>query len=146
MRGWIELCSDVNWQDCHGMWAKKAKDGSWYVLRWINLYDATGEKECRRDDIPQYYCEVKRLALSELTKKQKKQACENIGLVFAPQKEEYQIIDKHGELADKFKEYALVQACISYGFGAALHTETGDKLPRSIRAKARRFAESACKD
>lgn len=45
MRGWIELCGDVNWIDYHGMWAKKARDGSWYVIRWTNLIDAMGERD-----------------------------------------------------------------------------------------------------
>lgn len=59
MKNWIELCSDANWEDYHGMWCRQAADGSWWVLRWTNMYDAMGERDCKGDGIPQYECQVR---------------------------------------------------------------------------------------
>lgn len=42
------LRSDVNWEDYHGIWAKKARDGSWYVLR-------TARHEGDKIDCPGWY-------------------------------------------------------------------------------------------
>src|SRR5580698_5212639 len=76
MKGWIDLGSDVNWEDYHGLWGRKARDGSWYVLRFTNLVDAAGKEF---EDLP-YECDVKRIDLSELTEAQIKRALDSCGL------------------------------------------------------------------
>lgn len=146
MRGWIGLCSDVSWADYHGLWAKKAKDGSWYVLKWTNMYDACGENDCKRDGVDQYMCDVLLLALHELTHGQKEKACDSAGLIYLLAEGGYQIEDNGQIIVDKFKERALVECCIAYGFGAPLYTETGHCRPLNVRAKARRFAEECMRD
>lgn len=149
MRGWVELCGDVNWEDYHGLWAKKAQDGSWYVLKWTNMYDACGEGECKRDGVDQYMCDVLRLVLSELTDEQKEKACRSYDRLYKVKGNDFEIIDSSGTgepIDDKFKEAALVETCVSYGFGAPLHTETGNHRPLNVRAAARRFAEECMRD
>jgi len=75
MRSWTELCSDVNWEDYHGMWCRKAKDGSHYVVQFTNLLDAGG-KEFK--DTP-YEAQVKRIDLLELSDKEVKSALNSCG-------------------------------------------------------------------
>lgn len=138
MRGWIELCSDINWEDYHGMWAKKHGD-TWYVLRWTNMEDACG------DDAPyKYDCEVKCLNLSEVDVKAALQCSGYI------QREDGVIVDDYRSdviaSEPKYIELVLVECCIQYGFGAPLESFTGDKYPKRIRAQARRFAEECMKD
>jgi hypothetical protein len=138
MRNWIELCSDVNWVDYHGMWARKAKDGSWYVLRWTNLVDAGGEEFA---DTP-YECDVKRIDLSDVDPSSALNSCgyEIEGDTIVNEYDGSIVADgKHVELC-------LVECCISYGLGAPLESFTGSKYPERIRATARRYAETMMKD
>lgn len=145
MRNWIELCSDVNWEDYHGMWARKAKDGSWYVLQWTNLWDAAG----KQSGMPQYDCEVKRLELESLSDPATASAIGSCGWRFGDGTRD--IIDEHSgtvvaEAGTDSWTYALVECCIQYGYGAPLESFQGDHYPLRIRAQARRFAEECMRD
>lgn len=148
IRGWKTLCSDVNWIDYHGMWAKRAKDGSFYVLRWTNMIDAMGEHDCEADGVDTFECEVKRVPLDELGEAELSKALECCGL----RKDESGAIYSDGgdEVASaENKEraaFVAVEACIQYGLGEPLETFTSSKRPLSLRAKARRAAEGYMRD
>lgn len=143
MKNWIELCSDVNWEDYHGMWAKKNKSGVWFVLVWTNIYDAVGENYCKRDNIPQYECQVKQINLAELSEKELTSALDSCGYKEI-NGEVYRDFD--GEVIDeRYAEFAKLEACIGYGLGYLLVSFVGDKYPLRIRANARRYAENMMK-
>lgn len=135
--GWIELASDVNWEDYGGMWAKQAPDGAWWVLRWTNMFDAAGESECRANGWPQYECEVRRLDLDDIAGVDLVSALRSCDL----ESRNGKIIADCGELEEPFATYAIVEACIGYGYGAPIESFTGDHYPMRIRAQARRYAE-----
>lgn len=149
MRGWTELCSDMNWEDYHGMWCKKAKDGSFYVLRWTNLLDAGGSDF---EDQP-YECEVRRIDFSELPSEEVERALRSCGY-----REErghgpvrlHAIVNEHDGsiVVDDIKQVILVkvECCIQYGLGAPLETFLGKVRPKNLRATARRYAEELMKD
>lgn len=147
MKNWIELCSDVNWEDYHGMWCRQAADGSWWVLKWTNMYDAMGEDECKSSHIKQYECEVKRLDLEDLDKKELNSALKSCGFTLVGGIEGGELIDDRGETIDnKYRYFAMVECCISYGLGAPMNTFTSDSYPLRLRAKARKYAENLMKD
>lgn len=127
MRGWIDLGSDANWEDHCGMWAKQSMDGSWYVLRWLNLIDVMGERDCAESGTLEYECSVLRLDLAELSEEQLKTALEFWGSPLE-------------------SELGRLTACINYGYGAPLESFNGSMRPTSIRAKARRYAEECMRD
>jgi hypothetical protein len=127
MRNWTELASDVNWEDYHGMWTRRAKDGSWYVLKWTNLVDAGGDEFA---DTP-YECSVVRLDLTALTAEQKADALR---------------FNSYDGAEGETATLAMVECCVQYGFGAPLETFTGRVRPRNIRAEARRYAEECMRD
>jgi len=139
MRGWIELCSDVNWIDYHGMWAKKARDGSWYVLRWTNLVDAGGDEFA---DCP-FECDVKRIDLADTPPDAIASALRSCGYRLTPEG----VCSDSGDLIEpQYQDRAILEMCIGYGLGAPMHTETGAKHPLRIRAAARRVAEELMRD
>lgn len=152
MKGWTELCSDVNWEDYHGMWARRAPDGSWYVIRWTNMEDACG------DDAPyKYDCEVKRVDLDELPASEIRSALRSCGWELEvtvpgePDKErQCAVVNEHdGDVvADdpKVIPLVLVECCVQYGLGAPLESFTGSKYAKRIRAEARRYAEQCMRD
>ena len=40
MPGWTDIGSDVSWDDYGGKWARRARDGSWYVVDfWQHVSD-----------------------------------------------------------------------------------------------------------
>jgi hypothetical protein len=143
MRGWIELCGDLNWIDYYGMWARKARDGAWYVLRWTNLFDAGGKDFV---DTP-YECEVKYLSFADMSVETIASALRSCGYVVSPDgrsiRQEY---DGSVVCNGEYFEACLVECCIGYGLGAPLETFAGKSYPTRIRAEARRYAESCMKD
>lgn len=147
MRGWIQLCSDVNWIDYHGMWAKKARDGSWYVIKWNNLIDSCGENEAKEIGYT-YEAQVKRLDLSECDLKSSLASCgfelaihDGALTIFVPYSG-----DIIATLGDASFEACLVECAIGYGLGAPLDDFTGSSYPLRIRAAARRYVETCIRD
>ena len=129
LRGWTDIGSDVNWEDYGGKWAKKAKDGSWYVIDFTNMVEACGKEA---EDCP-YVCEVKRVDLSQLTEEQLKQAYDCCGVDL-------------DEVEAKYHEVVKIEACVGYGFYQPLESYSGAKWPARIRAQARRYAETCMRD
>ncbi len=147
MKNWIELSGDMSWDDYGATWARKAPDGSWYVLKFENMLNAIGEREFASSGMQKYECQVKRVDLRELPEKELASALKCCG---------YDLVDGHVETdhdgetvcchSDKCnKELVLLDCCISYGLGAPLGEEWGNRAV-NVRASARRLAESLMKD
>jgi hypothetical protein len=131
MKGWIDIGSDVNWPEYGGKWARRALDGSYYVIDFMNMYDACGEEECKRDGQAQYVCEVKRVDLGDLSLKS---ALDWVGLAASPEG----IICPHsGDLVAEGPrcELVLVEACVSYGCAQPLESFSADSYAARLRAE-----------
>lgn len=142
MKGWATLACDVNWEDYGGMWAKedKAKPGTWIVLRFTNLYDAMGERDCKRDGIPQFECDVKLVDLKDIEAKIA-EALRSCGYV---RKDENTIVNEHDGspvVSGPDATLCIVEACVGYGLGAPLESFTSEHRPVNLRARARKYAE-----
>jgi hypothetical protein len=133
MRGWTDIGSDMSWEDYGGKWARRARDGSWYVVDFTNMYDACGEGECKRDGQDQYVCEVKRVDLADLDADTLKRARDCVGLNL-------------DDIAEEHREIAQVEACVSYGCSQPLDSFSGNVRPANVRANARRAAEALMRD
>lgn len=133
MRGWTDIGSDSSWEDYGGRWAKRARDGSWYVIEFTNMWAACGEDECKRDGQDQYVCEVSRVDLADLDAATIKSALDCIGLNL-------------DDLDAKHREAATVEACASYGAKQPLESFSRNVRPSNVRADARRTAERLMKD
>ncbi|MCL2450877.1 MAG: hypothetical protein FWD17_18185 [Polyangiaceae bacterium] len=147
MKGWIDIGSDVNWQDYGGKWARIAKDGSIYVLDFTNMYEACGEKDCKATDTAQYECQIRRVVPNELTPENIDDALRCVGLRMTQQG----VVSDVGDLVasvDDAKRMKLVvaEACVSWGLAQPIEAFTGDKYPARLRAEARRYAERCMKD
>jgi hypothetical protein len=147
MKGWTDAGSDTNWEDYGGLWARRAPDGSWYVLRWTNLWDAAGEDS----GLDKYECDVKRIHLGETPKREIDSALKSCGWSLREEDGKPIVVnDWEGTPvvvgdAEHF-ELCLVECCVGYGLGAPLESFTGSKYPLRIRAEARRYAEQCMKD
>jgi hypothetical protein len=138
LHGWIDLGSDVNWEDYHGMWGRKAKDGSWYVLVFTNMFDAAGRRDCKRDGIPQYECQVKRIDLEDMPPLRIFEALRSAGM--RPDGDGL-VTDSGDEISKEQRDEVVVYVCIQHGLGAPLETFTRKNHPAWCRAEARRYAE-----
>jgi hypothetical protein len=143
MKGWIDIGSYINWEDYGGKWARRAADGSYYVLDFTNMLEACGEEAA---DCP-FVCEVKRVDLSDIPDERIKSALQCVGLRFLG---DAIVSDSGDEVAPagdtRRRELVLVEACVSYGCTQPLESFSGAKYPARIRAEARRYAESLMKD
>lgn len=145
MKNWIQLCSDVNWEDYHGMWCKQASDGSWWVIRWTNMYDAMGEDECKSNNYPQYHCAVLRLEFPFPFNPDESviAALRSCGYTWLAMG----LMNDQGEMVeDQYVPLVMVECCISYGLGAPMSEFESDTYPMRLRARARKYAESMMKD
>ena len=115
---WIDLGSDVNWIDHGGSWGCKAPDGSWYIVQWTDMHDATGD-----DSGDRWLAEVRRIALAEVPPRELASALQCVGC----------------EDSDP-SELACIEACNSYGVYSPLESFGGSKYAERIRASARRYA------
>ena len=146
MKNWIDLCSDVNWEDYYGMWGRKAKDGSWYILRWNNLIDAMGEREapCK------YQCDVLRVFLPDIASRHFISALESYSYKLiswsSDDNGEYTFVVREDHEDKKWNEARMIECLVQYGTSSPLESFDGDHYPLRIRAQARRAAESYMKD
>jgi hypothetical protein len=150
MRGWTELCSDVNWQDYGGMWTRpsKANNTAYYVVRFTNLHDAMGERDCEATGTPQYEAEVKLVDLALIPETELDAALRCCGFKWSDARTSI-VSDYQGDMIANTQrdcELVLVECCIQYGLGAPLESFMGETRPSSVRAKARRFAEDLIRD
>jgi hypothetical protein len=147
MKGWTDIGSDASWDEYGGKWAKRARDGSYYVVDFTNMWDACGEEECKRDGQAKYVCEVKRVDLSDLSSESIKSALDCVGLrlgVDGIVSDQGDVIAAPGDL--RRGELVLVEACVSYGNAQPIDSFSGDNYSSHIRADARRAAEAFMRD
>ncbi len=147
MPGWIDIGSDVSWDEYGGRWARRANDGSFYIIEFTNMYEACGESDCKRDGQSQYVCEVKRVDLTDLSDDKIKSALDCVGLTRTGGR----IYSNGEEIADDSEDerryqIVLVEACVSYGYAQPLDTFSGNVRASNVRAQARRAAGALMRD
>ncbi len=141
MKSWKDLGGDVNWEDYGGKWGRRAKDGSWYVLDFTNMDEACGKDN---EGQPTYVCEVKRFDRATTPTAEVRSALRSSGLKLLFDGKLVQ--DGDSTVVDsKWKEQTIVEACVSYGLGAPIWSESGNRASW-VRANARRYAERCMKD
>lgn len=132
MKNWIDLGSDVCWEDHGGMWGRRAKDGKWFVLSFYDLWEATGDEA-----LDHYHCSVKMVELASIPENEMARAIASMGDWVGST--EFMALDASS------KEAAIVEICVRYGLGAPLDEVYG-KRAISVRAQARRIAEGLMRD
>lgn len=131
MRGFVDLGSDLNWDDHGGKWGRKGRGGSWYVVRFdVADYDPS----LKENDRFPYEAEVLYIALERLEDdKERASALETIGWK-----------ESEDALAGKEPdERTVVEAYVASGYYSI---EWSDRLyhrPEHLRAEARRYVENA---
>lgn len=130
--GWVDLGSDVNWSDYHGMWGKKCKhDQAWYVLRYTNLLDACGERDCKQMGV-RYECSVFRVDLNDVPRDKRRDVLKSFM--------------NWEQLDERAREIYLVYGLVNEGFAAPLHEEANWNHPARVRARAKREADAIMND
>lgn len=129
-KNWIDICSDVNWEDYHGMWGIRVDVGEWYVIKFTNLLDCVGEFEL--GDLGRFDFQVCYCNLNEISSKELRSVRNSFN------------IDSY-ELATDI-ETALIYGCVNDGLAATLETISGNSWPMRLRASAKRCTESYIKD
>jgi hypothetical protein len=144
MRGWINIGGDVNWQDYGAKWARRGRDGSWYVVCFNNMIEACGERDAAEMGYV-YEAAVQRADLRELSNDQIKDALDSCGFKLTA---DGAVDMGAGDLVTDPKEIEalLVEAVTGYGIYAPLDTFTGKVRPANVRANARRRAEWYMRD
>jgi hypothetical protein len=142
MRGWTYLAGPGWWTGEDAMWARKAKDGAWFVLRFTDLLDAGG-KDFK--DTP-FECDVRRIHLKELPEKEVDSALRSCGWEWKKDGDDTILVNDQGSVmrAGERLTLAAVEMCVSYGLGAPLYSATGKRWLH-VRAEARREAEGFLK-
>lgn len=146
--GWACLSGDVSWEDYGGSWYKKAPDGSYYVVAFTNMYEACGERDCKRDNVPQFLAEVRRVDLHNMPAAEVKSALRSYGWKML---ENGDILEEHASKrlsspGDEGYELMLVGALTDYGIYEPLGSFDGGSYPLRVRAAARRAAEQLIAD
>ncbi len=126
--GWTFLTGDINWEDYGAKWAKKAADGTWFVVSFTNWEDAVGEREFAEGGHDKYIAEVLQVAPAELSEKQIRSALNSSGIDLA-------------EIEPEHRELALLDAIVGCGTYAPIESFEG-KRADSVRAAARRAADN----
>lgn len=160
MKSWTFLSGGVNWADYNASWARKAPDGSWYVLKFDNMLDAVGETEFKSSGLDLYHCEVKRLDLTEISLSTVVKVLRsydyhlNTGatvgtatVVFKNGPRRIELSTSQGDvITTDVTPLVLVECLVGYGLGAPLAEFSGKSYPERVRAAARREAEHLMKD
>jgi hypothetical protein len=151
MKGWTDIGSDVNWSDYGGKWARRAADGSYYVLDFTNMWDACGEAGCKRDGQDQYVCEVKRVDKYDMPWERIEKALACVGARFLNGAPDGAIVNDQGDVLAEAGDMpridlVIAEACVSYGCTQPLESFSANTYPGRVRAEARRYAETCMKD
>lgn len=150
IKGWTFLTGDRDWSGVDATWCKQAKDGSWFVLRFENMreYDSGAVD---RGEWEEFSCEVKRVDFSDIPQTEIDSALRSCGYIRRVDgTSKSAIVNEYdGEYIAEDPntvKLVLLDCCVSYGLGAPLHTETGNKHPIQVRGRARRVAEEMMRD
>lgn len=133
---WVELMADVCWEEHGGTWARKAQDGSWYVIRFENMAEHLGEQELKESGIDRYEASLKRVDFSEIPSSEIEAAIRSCG----PDQDWLQ------EQPAETTEMVMVWSLVSYGLGQPLSEHTDPSYPNRAMAAARRSAEEFIAD
>jgi hypothetical protein len=134
-QGWIDICSDVNWQDYHGLWGIRIDMGEWYLIKFTNMAEHFSEEELK--EYPQFEAQVLYVNLNDIDKKELKNACDCCG---------YGNSDwNHGHVPIG-NELMMINACASYGTAANLDTVESNVHALRVRASAKRIVEAYIAD
>ena len=145
LKGWTQLCSDGNWSDYHGMWAKQARDGSWYVLKFDNLVDSMGERDAAEFGAT-YECQVKRVDFSDLAPDAIASALESCGYELTKEGTIENEYDGGEVCGAEHATLCILECAIGYGLGAPLESFYGNGHPLRVRGKARAYAMAMMRD
>jgi hypothetical protein len=129
--GWTDLCSDINWEDIHGMWGKKGPDLAWYIIKFTNMVDACGERACKEMGV-RYEAQVLRVDWRAVPIEERKQALNCIG--------------NDSDPLEVKSEEELVYALVSYGLASPMAEFSAWNYPARVRKQAYLEAESLMKD
>lgn len=110
---WQDIGSDVNWTDYGGLWAARNHSSRWFVIRFDNMHEATGEESGDRYHATLY--EV------DLDSDQLPQALECCGM-------------EYSEDMTDLSDLAKVNALTSYMGGSPLWQDGGNNAWKLVRA------------
>jgi hypothetical protein len=136
-KGWIDLGSDLCWEDHGGTWAKRDKHSAskraYYVLRFSNL---TEEMRKRDEDRPYYEAATAWIDLDDGHDDEINSALRSCGYTWQG---EAIINEWDGAIVasdSRTRDYVILSALAGYGLDWDF--QTSDKRPRNLRAQAAR--------
>ena len=135
-KGWRDVGSDCNWEDYHGLWGRRAPDGTYFFLTFTNMEDACGRDALEGDNPMRYHCDVRQVAPKELDA----ETVAGIMSSFGWDEEDMT------EMTTEEVEWRLATDAAEYGVYAPLHQEGGMSYPARIRAACYREAENLMTD
>lgn len=140
MKNWTDIGSDVNWEDYGGKWARIAKDGTVFIVRFENGHE-------HDKDLPRYMCDVQMVDLQNLTEENINSALRSCGYRLT----EDGIVSDSGDIVAESTDkrrftLVLAEVCSSHGLYAPLWNISSETYPARLRATARRMAESLMRD
>jgi len=134
MKTWTNIGGDISWDEYGGRWAKADKNhlGRYYILDFVNMWDACGQSDCERDGQDRYICEVRLVDLSEVSEASLKSAYDCCGLDM--------------DDPDYQSDLCKVEALHCYGCSAPMDSFSANTYAGRVRAQARRCAEGLMTD
>lgn len=125
-KGWIDIGSDLCWDDHGGKWAKQVPGTRiFYVLRFDRMDDRLmAESGCDR-----YECDVMLVDLDDLPDKTVELALRCCG------------IDPLEIIRSDHHDLICMEACVGYGAYAPLESFSSNSHPLNLRGEARQYAE-----
>ena len=127
-KGWLDVGSDVSWEDYGGQWGKRASEGVWFFVKFENMLEYMSEGELKQGGHDVYYAQVKQVDLREVPVSEVESAMKSCG---PDDLERYEV---------EIHEAIHATACADYGIYAPLDQFEG-KRAAVVRAEAFRAAE-----
>lgn len=132
-KGWVDICSDICWEDHGGLWGKRAAPGVWFFVQFENMHEHLSEREMREGGYAPYYAQVKQVDLGEVPLSELESAMKSCGP------------DSLDEFEESVHELIHAQVCVDYGACAPLDEFEGNRA-MVVRGQAFRAAEEYSKD
>src|SRR4029077_18251059 len=80
MKGWIDLGSDLAWEDHGGTWGRRIREGMWFVVTFTNMYEECGARASADGSaVPEYIAEARFVDLTDIPDRAIAQAIESLG-------------------------------------------------------------------
>ena len=132
-KGWIDVGSDVSWEDYGGHWGKRAAEGVWFFVKFENMAEHMSESEMKEGGYALYYAQVKQVDLREVPVSEVEAAMKSCGP------------DDLSRYDEAEHEMIHATCCADYGTYAPLDEFQGPRALQ-VRADAFRCAESYMAD